>query len=416
MSNKYSTFEREVAKFVSSFPKLKALIKKVYLWLNYVLYKKDYKSKTPYRIQKISYDNEESFFGYYDNSPINVDNSYIVFHSVNFSTKSLPNSKKAISIVLYNVRNKEYKVIDKTYSYNWQQGAKLMWLDNNRFIFNIFDNKSSTYKSKIYDILNKSSRIVDMPIYDACSTFGISLNFERLRVDGGDYAYSNRKNTIDWHDNSDALLYVDLVSGKRTKIISLEDVINFNFKNSMNNAKHTFNHVMISPLNNKIMFMHRWYSQGNKRFETLYVCDVDGENLRIIADDGMVSHCCWKSNNEIIAFLRDEKRGDQYYTINVIDSTKVILNEKLKVFGDGHPSFLNDKVLFDTYPNKSRMKGLFILDLKKDKLLTMGDFYESLSYYKQTRCDLHPRFSLDGSKVFFDSVHEGKRGLYIMDI
>lgn len=412
----YSGFEREIAKIISSSPKVKALIKKGYLWLNYVLYKKKYKSKTTYKLRRISYVNEESFFGYYDNSPINNDNTYIVFHSVDFSTKSLPNNKKAISIVLYNVREKEYKVIDKTYSYNWQQGAKLMWLDNSRFIFNIFDNESNTYKSKIYDIINKNFRIVDMPIYDACSTFGISLNFDRLRVDGGDYAYSNKKVTIDWTNNSDSLFYVDLVSNTREKITSLEDVISFNFKNSMNNAKHTFNHVMISPLKNQIMFMHRWYSIGDKRFETLYVCDLDGGNLKVIADDGMVSHCYWKNNNEIIAFLRDEKQGDQYYIINVIDSTKAVLCKKMKSLGDGHPSFFKNKVLFDTYPNKSRMKELYTLDLRENNLLKLGEFYEPLSYYRQTRCDLHPRFSLDGNKVFLDSVHEGKRGLYIMDI
>ena len=50
------------------------------------------------------------------------------------------------------------------------------------------------------------------------------------------------------------------------------------------------------------------------------------------------------------------------------------------------------------------------------ELEKLGEFMESFDFYAETRCDLHPRFSFDGNQVFFDSVHSGKRQLYMMEI
>ena len=42
--------------------------------------------------------------------------------------------------------------------------------------------------------------------------------------------------------------------------------------------------------------------------------------------------------------------------------------------------------------------------------------FAPFKYDNDTRCDLHPRWSRDGKKVCFDSVFEGHRGLYVVNV
>ena len=45
----------------------------------------------------------------------------------------------------------------------------------------------------------------------------------------------------------------------------------------------------------------------------------------------------------------------------------------------------------------------------------MGEFFESLKFYNESRCDLHPRLNSNRDKIYFDSVHDGYRSLYFLE-
>jgi len=412
----YNKIERTIAYFLSKFPKLKLAIKKTYQKMNYIKYKKSYNINTKYPTRKISFEDKESFFGYYDKSPINITNEYIIFHSSNIDTKNLPNLNLAVDIVVYDIKNNQYKVIDRSFAYNWQQGSRLMWIDKYKFIYNIYEDEE--YKSKIYDIKTNIFKVINFPIYDTYKDrFAISLNFERLDIGRVDYAYKNKNIKINWNDNkNDGLYFIDLEKNEKRFILSLHEVMEFNYKDSMKNAKHKFNHIMISPNGKKIMFMHRWFLENGRRLDTLLICDKDGRNLKVIADKGMVSHCFWYDSENIFGYLR-EFAGDKFYIININTLEKKVIGENMiDRFGDGHPTINKEKVVFDTYPDKARMLHLFRYDIKVNSLEELGEFFQSFDFYGETRCDLHPRFSFDGKKIFFDSVHEGKRHLYMMGL
>jgi len=414
----FNKFERFLALTLSRFPLIKLKLKKIYQNINFFIYKKKYSIKTDYKITKISTNHAESFFGYYDKSPINATNKFVVFLSTDSNTKNLPNNKIPINIVLYDIINDVYEIIGQSNTYNWQQGAKTMWLNEFEFIYNDFDYENNNYISKIFNVAKKEEKVFQYPIYDCFKDcYALTLNFDRLSILRPDYGYTikNKNLKIDWNNSNDGIYFLDFSSNEQKLILSIQDAINLHPKDNMNGAKHKFNHIMISPDGAKFMFLHRWFLSGRK-FDRLIVADINGENASIISDDDMVSHCFWIDNENIFGFLRQHRVGDKYYSINIYSKNKVIIGGGvIDCFGDGHPNIFKKNIVFDTYPDKSRMKGLYLYNLQSNQLMKLGEFFENFDFYGETRCDLHPRFSIDGQKIFFDSVHNGSRSLYMLE-
>ncbi len=61
------------------------------------------------------------------------------------------------------------------------------------------------------------------------------------------------------------------------------------------------------------------------------------------------------------------------------------------------------------------MQHLLLCNWKSGEIRRLGEFFHGFAYFGETRCDLHPRFSPDGKKIYFDSVFNGRRGLYVME-
>lgn len=412
--SKYGRSERYFAQILSYLPGIKSIVKRIYQYLNFLLNKKKYTFRSTYSIHEIS-SRGETFFGYYDKSPENINSNYLIYQSSTFSTKKRPNPNQPVKVVLKNTKENREIIIDDSYSYNWQQGTKLQWLTPELFIYNFFDSKNNAYRSSIYNAAeNKKVSTLDYPIYDCFSDqYGLTINFNRLYNLRPDYGYRNIVEDIDFNDNSkDGIYRIDLRKNISTRLFSIEDIIGLSPLNSMKGAKHKINHIMISPNGEDFMFMHRWFIPGGKKFDRLLISDQHGKNIKILTDEGMVSHCCWLDNDHIVGYFRHHSHGDSYYKIAIKTGKIDLLSNKLVGFGDGHPTFLKSKMVFDSYPDRSRHKHLYIYDIEKNEVTEIGQFYEPLKYFGETRCDLHPKWNFKGDRIYVDSVHEGVRKLY----
>ncbi len=413
---KYTNTERKIAILLNKSPRLKQFLKKTYQKLNYILYKKKYNHKTDFVLQVFDYQGYETFFGYYDKSPVNTSEEYIIYHSTGYATLKKPSEKEAVFIIL--AYFKTNKVINKykTTAYNWQQGSKPMWISNNRFIFNDFDEVGQKYISKIVNAENgKIEKTIPCPTYDYAAGKILSLNFTRLNELRPDYGYRNIAKCNEFDYQKEGIFIADIETGDKKLLYSINDLMQIKPAENMQNAEHYVNHIMVSPNEDKVIFLHRYFKDG-RRFDRLFVSNLKTNKIKLLSDHEMVSHCFWLNNNEVIAYMRRFDTGDKFYKVNV-NTGEIKPVAKLENVGeDGHPHIVNGKMIYDTYPDKSRMKSLYIYDFNKETKEFIADFFESMKFYGETRCDLHPRLSPTGRYAFVDSVHTGKRQLYAIEL
>ena len=412
----FSGFERKLANLLSRFPHLKLKVKKLYQRIVYFSSGRNTEVSCVYKY-RILESVKESFFGYYDKSPVNTHNQYALFHRSSHYTSRYPEPEFPVDIVVYNLKNDKELFHLHSRAYNWQQGSRLHWLDEDRFIFNDFE--SGEFIARIGSVKSREViSVIDFPVYDTFGGMAISLNYERLDKLRPDYGYRNKRavREIDLTElDNDGVFRIDLENNLHELIIPLRELANYKL-DVPGNTLHKVNHLMFSPEGDKFIFLHRYFI-GERKFDRLILANLEGKILNILADDQMISHYCWADNDVVIAYMRQFGSGDNFFKIDTNTLTTKILNKDLlEAFGDGHPTVNLNQMLFDTYPNKARMKELFIYDMTDGQLQKVGEFFESFKYYGETRCDLHPRWSQDGRYIFFDSVHTGERRLYMIDL
>ena len=416
---KFSTRERFIASILSATPGIKSFIKRLYITCNAIIYKKHYSYRVlDERVSEIytpfSSMSEESFFGYYDKIPIN--RNLVLGHLSSNPTCKKPSATNKLYVAVSDINTGNVEIVGDTYSYTWQQGARAQWLDDNLLMFNYFDGEK--YLAKVYSCNHKAIvKSFTYPVQDSFGTsYYLSLNYRRIMKLRADYGYRNLPEMGDSemkiYDN-DGIWKVDYLSGKATLINTLEEIINLDYKEVFDSCFHKVNHVMINPSGTAFMFIHRYYL-GKQRFDRLIYSDFS--NLKVISDNKMVSHCCWLNDETILGYFRHND-VDGYYQCNVVTGiiTPCVKMAELQC-GDGHPSAWREWIVFDTYPDKSRMQNLYLYNSNTNLIVPLLELYQSIKYMGECRCDLHPRFSDDGSKVFFDSVYSGKRQLAYIDV
>ncbi len=355
-------------------------------------------------LKAVNEDNTQ-FFGYYDKPCIR--NNHSITHRVNTDSLKL---NQEIDILL------DGKKISSTKCWNWQQGCMLSWLDDDRIIHNYFDGYS--YKSKIININSKEERIIDFPIYSVSKNgeFALSLNFSRLAALRPDYGYFNLDYTnIDKVNDSEGIFYIDLINNTHKLLVSLQEIASFESDSTMINATHKVNHIDVSKDGEKCIFLHRWYDEKNKKRTRLILLYLNTLKMKVLANQEMVSHCAWLSDEKIIGYLRGNNGKDGYFILDLNGNQEQFLHELL--VDDGHPTVYDERfVVSDSYPDHTCRSKLLLLDIEKRDVQILGEFYSPMKYKGTVRCDLHPRFNYHEKKITFDSVYTGKRNCYELDL
>ena len=405
--------EQKINYQLNKYPKIKRTLKSVYQHLMYAV---SPKIKAEGNIVRISPNDmeHEYFFGYYDKSPWDISNRYMLCLKAKDTWSDVSPKEKA-EILLIDTEKKDsdpdrIKKLGKTNAWNVQQSCMLQWLGpdySSRILYNDFRN--GEYCSVILTLSTMEEKVVPMAVYSVSSDgkFALTLDFSRLYELRPGYGYYNlpeKTKGVALPDTT-AIWKVNLETEEVDDLLKYTDFASFQPRTEM-----------ISPDNKRFMVLYRWFV-GGKKYTRLITCNVDGTDMYLLSDDDMVSHCFWKDENYILGFENKKKSGTGYYLMK--DKSDEFEHLWTDISSDGHPSYSPDrkKVVTDSYPDRVRMASVKIMDGKRNEdVKVIARTFAPFKYDNDTRCDLHPRWSRDGKKIAFDSVFEGHRGLYQIEL
>lgn len=421
------SLEQKINYQLNKYPAVKKVIKRAYQTSMYAISKK---IKSEGNIIRISPNdqNHEYFFGYYDKSPWDISDRYMLCMKANDTWTDVSPREKA-DILLIDTRKKEsnperVKKIAETRAWNVQQSCMLQWLGpdfSSKVLYN--DYRDGKYVSVILTLATMEEKVIKAPVYTVSSDgkFALTLDFSRLYELRPGYGYYNvheETKGIALPDTT-AIWRVDLETGEVSSVIKYTDFANFQPRPEMKEegSVHKVNHIMLSPNGKRFMVLYRWFC-GQRKYTRLVTCNVDGTDMFVLSDDDMVSHCFWKNNSSILAFENKKKTGPGYYLMK--DKTDKYIHCWSQFSNDGHPSYSPDGSLIvtDSYPNRARVASINLMDgdERKKENTVIARVFAPFKYDNDTRCDLHPRWNHKGDKICFDSIFEGHRGMYVVNI
>lgn len=418
------SIEQKVNYQLNKYPRIKKIIKRGYQMAMYAI---SPKISSEGNIMAVTpNDGLEYFFGYYDKSPWDATGRFMLCMRAK-DTWSEPDPHGEADIILIDIKNgNNVRKLATTHTWNVQQGCMAQWLGPDfasKILYN--DLREGKYCSVIIDVLSNEERVLPMPVYTVSidGKTALSLDFSRLHSLRLGYGYSALPETTKGISlpDSTCVWKMDIESGKVIELLRYTDFATFQPRQEMLEAGsiHKVNHLMLSPNGKRFMVLYRWFC-GQRKYTRLITCNVDGTDMYVLSDDDMVSHCYWKNDEEILAFERKKDGGPGYYLMK--DKTREWKHLWPRLSNDGHPSYSpidNNLVVFDTYPSRSRVQEVKLCrdtDIEGKELMVIARVFSPFKYDNDTRCDLHPRWSRDGKKICFDSVFEGHRGLYVVEV
>lgn len=372
--------------------------------------------------QRVTEGPRHHFFGYYDKCPWDVTGRYLLGLEIDLRDRP-PGSDDAATVGMVDLAGgNRWIPLAETEAWNWQQGAMLQWVPSDTDALIIYNARSNaSLVSVVRDVHDGSARTLPRPIY-ALSRDGrsaLSLSFPRIHHCRPGYGYAGVPDP--WRENpapeEDGIWRMDLATGECWLIVPLARVATIDRRPSMDGARHWHNHIQFNTDDSRFLFLHRWRRDGMMWSTRMFTARPDGSDLYCVADHEMVSHFDWRDETHILAWARQHEEGDLYYLFTDKAREKEVVGRGVLTV-DGHCSYSPDRrwILTDSYPDAESKRALILFRPADGRCIVLGRFYSPPELADEIRCDLHPRWSRDGSQVCIDSAHEGDRQLYVMDV
>ena len=372
-------------------------------------------------IKKLSMPPKHHFFGYYGINPWDSTTRYHLALETDFHThRPLPEDIATVGLVDRDTH--QFIPYAKTTAFNLQQGSMMHWIDATaaaEFTFN--DWEDDALVSRALNPATGAVRTIQGAIAAVSPTapLAIGLNYGRMahcRAVVG-YATHSKSSDIEAQPETDGLYQLNLQDRSSKLVLSIADVIRASGDARMVGKRTWFNHVLFNTDGTRLLFFCR-VRQETGFYTSLWTVNPDGSDVEMQIPFGYrVSHFDWRTPTRILVSsdVVDEM-GFVEFTDGMHDFTSI---GRGVLPHDGHASFSPDRqwLLCDTYPrDPERLAQLMVYNIAENRKIVLSEFHHEEQFTGDIRCDLHPRWAPDGKTITFDSVHDGSRQIYLVEL
>lgn len=441
-------------------------------------------------VERLTYGPKHHLFGFHDLKISNhTGDKYLALEADIINRPPLPGELFGVGYV----KDGQFVKVGNTTAMNYPQGARQQWVADSEY-FTVNNRIGDVWGTDLYD--SRTNQLLDR--YEATAhmltkdgRYALGLDYARLyRL--GVYGYTgleDKGSAVAIPDDT-GITITDMNTKETKLLVSVRDAAFCGMKKPPSAMHHYLTHLCLNPSSTRVAFLHRYNFPGGGMIDRLLTIGIDGTELRCLGQ-GYLSHYDWKDDNHIYIYGRTNSAIDSIQNSKLLSNpimaspllvkplrltrnmVKLILGAKNgNKFGksfimisdeedakvtpfaqdiipqDGHPMTNptnNDWCILDTYPNKEKMRDLFLYTFQQNTRINIGKFHEPimdidmtligeyfkgmdqqvidtvkpdlLTFYRTgLHCDLHPRWSSDGKYACFDSLHDGTRQIYRCDV
>jgi hypothetical protein len=372
-------------------------------------------------IERLTQPPRHHFFGYYGISPWNAHGSTHLALETDFHER-LIRWGDAARVGTVCSRTGAFEPLWATRGFNFQQGAMLHWVRvDGREALTCNDVDGARTVTRVVtpegELLRTIPRGVAALAPDARRALG--LDFARMYHCRSVVGYCSElaESDVAAVPEDDGLFALDLQEGSCELVLSIAELLRVAGHTPEEEARAWFNHAVFNPAGDRVLFLCRFRDSASWA-SALWSVDPDGSDPRCVIPFGQrISHFAWLDQER--AVVSTDVLGAMQFTLFTDKQ------EDFRPFGgegspdDGHMSFSPDGawMITDTYPRgEGRRAELLLYRTADGAIRRLGGFRHEAIFSGDIRCDLHPRWSPDGTRISFDSVHEGSRQIYTVDV
>lgn len=399
---------------------------------------------------------QSCFFGFHDLCPWSPDNTHVLLLRVDPEIRHMPRPNDKAEVILWNPENNTVEVVGETTTWNFQQGARAMWLpgEGRRLLFNRkVDDRPG---SEIFDLDRGERRVLPHAVGSVAPNgeYAFAPNFARLGVLWQAYGYSGFLRAADLHPcpDDDGLWRIEMASGARNLVFSMKTLAAVPGASVPEGAKLFVTHVSFNREGSCIVFMMRFFSRDGALYSLIFSARPDGSELRLLAQE-KISHFDWIDEDNIVLWMRKSPAGlaaarksgllasplfrplvqlarrfrgrlkgkllnERYFIVSTATGAKQPFMANV-LLQDGHPMISPDRhwMIVDEYPDRDGTTPLMLVDMKSRSRVDLCTFQHDVgSADTDLKCDLHPRWNRTGTQVGVDATDDGRRCFTIIDL